>query len=203
MDLERKKELLRLVDSMGKDVNNDNCGNYIPRVINAVEIGMKYNDKDKFKTALEGMKKTSFGGNAERQGYFNFVDNIIKKREYRIDSLNFEELMFVFSWLRRVVKTKEAKKKDNSGGYNKNESYDKRSYSYDNRHKYNNKQMQNGKNRKQYDSDHNYNVAGRYNSKYNNQNTGKNKSQIISNNESVNDNPFASLAALKDKLQNK
>lgn len=131
LDLERKKELLKLVDSLGKDINNDVCGNYMPRVINAVEIGKKYNDIKKFYDALEGMKKSSFGGNSERQGYNNFVDNIIKKREYNINSLDFDELTFVFSWLRRVVKTKSEKKtysnnrsckdnsKQNNNGYNK------------------------------------------------------------------------------------
>ena len=84
MNLERKKELLRLVDSIGKDINNDGCGNYIPRVINALEISKKYNDLNKFKIALESMKKSSFGGNSEKQGYYNFVDNIIKKSEYNI-----------------------------------------------------------------------------------------------------------------------
>ena len=126
MNLERKKELLRLVDSIGKDINNDGCGNYIPRVINALEISKKYNDLNKFKIALESMKKSSFGGNSEKQGYYNFVDNIIKKSEYNIDSLNFEELMFVFSWLRRVVKTKSDKKTSRNTLQN---NYNNRGYS--------------------------------------------------------------------------
>lgn len=123
MDLNRKKELLLLVDSIGKDVNADNCGNYVPKIINAIEIGKKYNDKNKFKIALENMKNTSFGGKAQKIGYRNFVDNIITKKEYNIDSLDFEELEFVFSWLRRIVKTKSENNKINNYDSNKNNNY--------------------------------------------------------------------------------
>ena len=120
MNLERKKELLMLVDSMAKDINRSACGNFMPRVINAVEIGKRYDDKDKFKKALESMKRLPSGGNTEEQGYINVVDNIINKSEYKIDSLDFEELMFVCSWLRRVIKTKSNSNSNSKNNRNAN-----------------------------------------------------------------------------------
>ena len=128
MDIERKKELLSLVDSIAKDIRNDNCGNYTPKIINAIKIAKKYNDRNKFKFALEKLKNSIFGGKLEEKGYGNFVDNIVNKREYKIDTLNFEELEFVFSWVLRVIKTKEgnenyANKNNNFHDGNKSNNY--------------------------------------------------------------------------------
>lgn len=118
MDIKRKKELLLLVDSIAKDIRNDNCGNYTPKIINAIEIGKKYNDMKKFEVVLEKLKSSTFGGKSEKEGYANFVDNIVNKREYKINSLSFEELEFVFSWIGRIIKTK--KSNENYDGKNKN-----------------------------------------------------------------------------------
>ena len=56
MELSRKKELLRLVDSIGKDINNQNCGNYIPKVINSINIARTNKDISMFMNVLEKMK---------------------------------------------------------------------------------------------------------------------------------------------------
>lgn len=127
MDIERKKELLLLVDSIAKDIRNDNCGNYTPKIINAIEIAKKYNDMKKFGVVLEKLKSTTFGGNSEKEGYANFVDNIVNKREYKINTLNFEELEFVFSWVGRIIKTKKS-----------NENYDNKNNNFHDRNKNNN-----------------------------------------------------------------
>lgn len=132
MDIERKKELLLLVDSIAKDIRNDNCGNYTPKIINAIEIAKKYNDMKKFEVVLEKLKSTTFGGNSEKEGYANFVDNIVNKREYKINTLNFEELEFVFSWVGRIIKTK----KSNGNYDNKNNNYHDRNSNKFNTNKY-------------------------------------------------------------------
>lgn len=106
MELNRKKELLRLVESIRQDISKQNCGNYIPKVLNALNIAKKANDKAMFYKALDKFKYTSFGGNSQRDGYKEFVDKIIKKQEHYISELTFEEAEFVFSWLGRVVKDK-------------------------------------------------------------------------------------------------
>ena len=137
MELNRKKYLLSLADSIGKDINSHNCGNYVPKVLNAIEIGKKYNDKKKFKVALENMKKTSFGGNSQKIGYSNFLDNIITKKEYDIENLSFEELEFVFSWVRRIVfiKSKDSnnRKEYKKSNNNRNFYKDKSNHQLDNR----------------------------------------------------------------------
>ncbi len=128
MDIARKKELLLLVDSIVKDIRNDNCGNYTPKIINAIEIAKKCNDIKKFEFVLKKLKASTFWGNPEKKGYVNFVDNIVKKREYKINSLTFEELEFVFSWVGRIIKTK-----------NSNENYDNTNGKFnDKNNKYNN-----------------------------------------------------------------
>lgn len=129
MELNRKKELLLLAESIGREISNDNCGNYVPKIINAINIGKKYNDKNKFNIALIKMKNTTFGGKSERFGYCNFVDKTIKKPEYHINELSFEELEFIFSWVRRIV-LKESK------DYVHDQSY-KKGYQRENK-KYNN-----------------------------------------------------------------
>lgn len=127
MDIKRKKELLLLVDSIVKDMRNDNCGNYTPKIINAIEIAKKYNGMKKFEVVLEKLKSTTFGGNSEKEGYANFVNNIVNKMEYKINTLNFEELEFVFSWVGRIIKTKKS-----------NENYDNKNSNFDDRNKKNN-----------------------------------------------------------------
>ena len=106
MELNRKKELLRLVESIRQDINKQNCGNYIPKVLNALNIAKKANDKAMFYKVLDKFKYTSFGGNSQKSGYIEFVDKIIKKKEYKINELTFDEAEFVFSWLAKVIKDK-------------------------------------------------------------------------------------------------
>lgn len=106
MELNRKKELLRLVESIRQDINKQNCGNYIPKVLNALNIAKKANDKAMFYKALDKFKYTSFGGNSQKSGYIEFVDKIIKKKEYKINELTFDEAEFVFSWIGKVIKDK-------------------------------------------------------------------------------------------------
>jgi len=132
LDIERKKELLLLVDSIAKDIRNDNCGNYTPKIINAIKIAEKYSDINKFQEALEILKSTTFGGDAEKKGYSNFVDNIVNKSEYKINTLNFEELEFVFSWVGRIIKTK----KSNENYDNKNNNFHDRNSNQFNTNKY-------------------------------------------------------------------
>lgn len=127
MNIDRKKELLLLVDSIAKDIRNDNCGNYTPKIINAIEIAKKYNDINKFEFVLKKLKSSTFGGNSEKEGYGNFVDNIVNKREYKINSLSFEELEFVFSWVGRIIKTKKG-----------NENYNNMDKNFNDRNKNNN-----------------------------------------------------------------
>ena len=91
MDLKRKNELLLLADSIAKDVNNQGCGNYIPKVINAVKISSDKHDKKIFLDVLKKMENTSFGGQAQKQGYHNFVNEIIRNPRYRITTLDFGE----------------------------------------------------------------------------------------------------------------
>ena len=141
MDIERKKELLLLVDSIAKDMRNDNCGNYTPKIINAIKIAKKYNDVNKFKVALEILKSTTFGGDAEKKGYSNFVNNIVNKSEYKINTLNFEELEFVFSWVGRIIKVEKSKenynnKNNNFYDRNKNNNYHNRNFKQSNANKY-------------------------------------------------------------------
>lgn len=128
MDIERKKELLLLVDSIAKDMRNDNCGNYTPKIINSIKIAKKYNDIKKFKVVLEKLKNSTFGGDSEKEGYANFVNNIVNKIEYKINTLSFEELEFVFSWVGRIIKTKKSNgnydnKNNNFYDRNKNNNY--------------------------------------------------------------------------------
>lgn len=141
LDIKRKKELLLLVDSIAKDMRNDNCGNYTPKIINAIEIAKKYNDMKKFEVVLEKLKTTTFGGNSEKEGYANFVDNIVNKKEYKINTLNFEELEFVFSWVGRIIKTKKSNenynnKNSNFHNSNKNNNYHDRNSNQINTNKY-------------------------------------------------------------------
>ncbi|WP_238917860.1 hypothetical protein [Clostridium sp. YIM B02555] len=143
MNIDRKKELLLLVDSIAKDIRNDNCGNYTPKIINAIEIAKKYNDINKFEFVLKKLKSSTFGGNSEKEGYGNFVDNIVNKREYKINSLSFEELEFVFSWVGRIIKTKKSNenydnKNKNFNARNKNNNYHNNNFNKSNTNKYNN-----------------------------------------------------------------
>ena len=41
MELKRKKELLLLADSIAKDINNQGCGNYVPKILNSISIAKK------------------------------------------------------------------------------------------------------------------------------------------------------------------
>jgi hypothetical protein len=141
LDIKRKKELLLLVDSIAKDMRNDNCGNYTPKIINSIKIAKKYNDIKKFELALEKLKSSTFGGNSEKEGYANFVNNIVNKREYKINTLNFEELEFVFSWVGRIIKTKKSNenydnKNNNFHDRNKNNNYNDRNSNKFNTNKY-------------------------------------------------------------------
>ena len=106
MNIERKKEMLQLAHSISMDVNNQNCGNYISKVINAIDIAEKRGDTKLFLDVLKKMKYTSFGGRKQEDGFRLFVDEIMKNPIYKIHTLNFEELKFIFQWVRRLVKTK-------------------------------------------------------------------------------------------------
>ncbi|MCR4943182.1 MAG: hypothetical protein K5986_01700, partial [Clostridium sp.] len=99
-----------LVYSISVDINRQGCGNYISKVINAINIAESRKDIKLFQEVLKKMKSTSFGGNNQKEGFRIFVDEIIKNPRYKINSLNFEELQFVFQWVRRLVKTKSDKK---------------------------------------------------------------------------------------------
>ena len=113
MDREKKIELLYLAKSLASDIDRENCGNFIPKVINAIKISKEYNDINKFNKVLENLQKTSFGGKNQKNGYCNFVKKTLRKEEYKsIYSLNFEELEYIFSWVRRLIKeNKENNKK--------------------------------------------------------------------------------------------
>lgn len=109
MDIEKKKDLLSLAEALSVDINKANGGNFTPKIINAIKIVQKYDDISMFKKVLNSFKKTSFGGNKEKIAYSNFVDNTLKKEEYKqINELNLSELEYVFSWVRRLVKEKSA-----------------------------------------------------------------------------------------------
>lgn len=164
MELSRKKELLRLVDSIGKDINNQNCGNYIPKVINSINIARTNKDISMFMNVLEKMKFTTFGGNAEKNGFAEFVNKIIKKPEYNIKSLSLDELEFVFAWVARVIKKPEKNSYGNKV-YNNRNSYENHNNSYHN---------------------------GSY-TQWNKQGDRKKKEVVYSDEDIIEDNPFASL----------
>ena len=119
MDIKRKKELLSLADSISKDINKQGCGNYVPKIINSINIAKKRNDKSLIHMILNKMKKSQFGGRRQENGFDSFVDEIFKNPHYRINSLSFEELDFLFSWIRRIVKD-ENSSSSNKKNFNKN-----------------------------------------------------------------------------------
>lgn len=182
MDIARKKELLNLADSISKDINNQGCGNYIPKVLNAIKIASERHDKSMIHTVFNKMKMSEFGGNAQKQGFSEFVDSIYKNPHYRLNTLDFSELNFVFSWVRRIVKDKGNKTADNRNSYesNANQGYNKNNR-YGNRNdKYNS-----------YSKNNNFNRM--------NNNKSKNSQSSYNDTMDVNDNPFAALAKLKFK----
>ena len=124
MNIERKKEIIQLAHSISSDINKQGCGNYTSKIINAIDIAEKREDINVFFQVLNKMKFTSFGGNAQRDGYKMFVDEIVNNPKYRINSLSFDELKFVFQWVSRVVKTKSDNRRDNNS-YHKNYDYAK------------------------------------------------------------------------------
>lgn len=126
MNIERKKEMIQLAHSISVDVNRQGCGNYISKVINAINIAKSRKDIKLFQEVLKKMKSTSFGGNNQKEGFRIFVDEIIKNPRYKINSLNFEELKFVFQWVRRLVKTKSDKKnskRNTSSNFSSKDNY--------------------------------------------------------------------------------
>lgn len=119
MDIKRKKELLKIADSISKDINKQGCGNYISKITNAIKISRDRNDRNILEDVLNKMKYTSFGGERQKKSYEDFLTNILKNPHYKIDFLNFEELDFIFSWVRRLVKTNISK---DLNSYQKNNS---------------------------------------------------------------------------------
>ncbi|MBE6051095.1 MAG: hypothetical protein E7214_10705 [Clostridium sp.] len=158
MNIERKRELLKLSHSISVDINRQCCGNYMSKVINAIEIAESRNDIKLFFEVLKKMKKTSFGGKNQQDGFKVFADEIIKNPRYRIASLNFSELKMVFNWVRRLVKTKD--QSDNRGISNNNHNRNE-----NNNHNKNNKKR--SKNIAYEDNDINYSpFAGLSNFKF-------------------------------------
>lgn len=119
MELKRKKELLLLADSIAKDINNQGCGNYVPKILNSISIAKKDKQIDKLPNILNKMKYTDFGGANQKNGYKQFVDEIFKNSKYRLMEIDFDELTFIFSWVRRIINEK-TKNKDN---VNKSKNY--------------------------------------------------------------------------------
>lgn len=120
MNIDRKKEMIQLAHSISSDINKQGCGNYTSKIINAIEIAEKREDINVFFQVLNKMKFTTFGGNAQKDGFIGFVDEIIKNSKYKINSLNFEELKFVFQWVNRVVKTKSDNRSESKTGRRNN-----------------------------------------------------------------------------------
>ena len=178
MDIERKKELLNLADSISKDINNQGCGNYVPKIINSINIAKKKSNKSLLQEILNKMKNTEFGGNAQKEGFKSFVNEIFKNPKYEINSLDFEELEFVFSWVRRIVK-------DPPKGNNQNSDRKRNSFNQNNSSDFS---------RSLKNSNYNHN-----NIKKNNNN---NRNKFNKTEESdLNNSPFSVLLNLKDKLE--
>lgn len=150
--MDNKKELLKIAEVIAKDINNQGCGNYVPKIINSIKIAKRYDDRSKFEFVLKEMKKISFGGKSETFGFFDFVDTLSKKREYRLAEFNLDELEYVFSWVRRLV-NKEIKQRPN---FNGNYRYNKGSNNYT---KSSNKNDNYNKQKDRRNSNHGYNES--------------------------------------------
>lgn len=122
MEVSYKKHLLMIADSISKDINNQQCGNYVSNIVNAIKIAQDRNSKEVFFQVLNKMKYIEWGGEAERIGYVKFVDSISKNPHYEINSLNLNDLEFVFSWVRRLVNIRTKSKGNNNYDYKKTSS---------------------------------------------------------------------------------
>lgn len=183
MDIIRKKELLNLADSISKDINNQGCGNYIPKVLNAIKIASERHDKSMIHTVLNKMKMSEFGGKPQKEGFSEFVDSIYRNPHYRLNTLDFSELNFVFSWVRRII----VKDKGNKTANSRNSYESNANQGYNKNNRYGNRNNQ-------------YNSYSE-NNKFSKVNTNKSRNNQFSYNDKndADDNPFAALSKLKFK----
>jgi len=118
MNIERKKQLLILAETLAKEIDSKNCGNFTPKIINAIKIAKEGNIlgsdfNAKFMNALKLLEKSAFGGNDEERGYKDFINTSLKSRQFsEINRLSEDELSFVFYWTRRIVKEKKSRLKE-------------------------------------------------------------------------------------------
>lgn len=144
MDIERKKELLRLAESLTKDIVNLGGGNYISKVLSSIRICKKNYNREKLDNILRKMKNTDFGGNNQKRSYTRFVDETLRRREYKINTLSLDELEFVFIWVNRILpKDSNEENVNKKKACDKNLNYDRKSDSINNDFS---KQLQNIKN---------------------------------------------------------